>query len=297
MGTAQPLASDRDALRSRATCEYKTSMRDPDEAEGTRRILAGIAVRARAKGCERAPDAALRPLYDRRMHAPARFVRLALPAIVAVVAALGAHAPDASARTAEVTPPPGSLVPADAIVGGRSVTEWERAWLRWRLALPVAAAPSDDECITVQQVAPVWFLDGDGAQPSAVTRRCKVPGGRYLLFGPWIMCSTVGPFRVRAGRLTSCARRQWKRNFRGLDVTVDGAELHPSGVRVATGAFRFRLPSGPDMLLAGPARRGRGAARAKVALLTPLSAGRHRIKVVERYRGLRRKVTYRITVS
>lgn len=51
------------------------------------------------------------------------------------------------------------------------------------------------------------------------------------------------------------------------------------------------------MLLAGPARRGRGAVRAKVALLTPLSAGRHRIKVVERYRGLRRKVTYRITVS
>lgn len=107
----------------------------------------------------------LRPLYDRRMHAPARFVRLALPAIVAVVAALCAAVPDASARTgAEVTPPPpGSLVPADAIVGGRSVTEWERAWLRWRLALPVDAAPSDDECITVQQTAPVWFLDGDGS--------------------------------------------------------------------------------------------------------------------------------------
>jgi hypothetical protein len=44
MGTAQPLASDRDVLRSRATCEYKTSMRDPDEAGSTRRILAGIAV-------------------------------------------------------------------------------------------------------------------------------------------------------------------------------------------------------------------------------------------------------------
>jgi hypothetical protein len=198
---------------------------------------------------------------------------------------------------AQQRPPPGSLAPEDMEVGGRGLTEWEVAWVKWRLALPLAAAPSDHECITAHQTAPVWFLDGNGAQPSTVTRKCTVPAGSYVMFGPWFICSTVGPWRERPAHLVACVRHQWRHSFRGFRVTVDGVQLRPSGHRTVTAPFRFHLPSGPDMLLAGKARSGRAAVRAKTALLTPLAAGEHSINVTELYRGLRRRVTYDISAG
>jgi len=237
----------------------------------------------------------LRPRLRRRLGiARSLGVRTVAGMIAASVAFAWGHV---AGSDAQVTPPPGSLVPDDMDVGGHDLTEWEVAWVKWRLALPRAAAPSDQECITADQAGPVWFLDGNGAQPSPATRRCAVPAGSYLMFGPWFICSTVGPWRVRSADLARCSRHLWRRNFRGLRVTVDGIRLRPSGHPVVTAPFRFQLPSGPDMLLAGAARRGRAAVRAKATLLAPLVAGEHRLEVTERYRGLRRKVTYNISAA
>lgn len=198
--------------------------------------------------------------------------------------------------------PRGALVPADARVGGRSYAQWERAWVKWRLRLPVHAAPSEGTCINRHQHAPVWFLDGDGAQPNRVTRRCRIPAARYLLLGPWVICTTIATDpRSRASSapgLRRCARRVYTHAFRGYTLIVDGEPLHPSARHTATGAFRFRMPARENMLALPGRTHGRAAVVADAALLTPLDAGRHTLRVIERYAGgFTRRVTYRVRVA
>jgi hypothetical protein len=186
--------------------------------------------------------------------------------------------------------------PTGSPVAGRSDRRWEVAWVRWRLSLPIHAAHTERTCITAGEraAARVWFLDGDGLQPDAVTRTCSVPAGRYLMFGPWTVCSNVGPRRVPARRLVGCARRLWRRFVLGLDVTVDGAALKPAGHDVTTWRFRFRMPAHANVLDVPGATRGRAAVRARVVLLAPLVAGAHTIVERERDRGLTLETTWRI---
>src|SRR5690242_20285827 len=117
----------------------------------------------------------------KRAGAPIREFLIAL--VVAVAALPGGLAVAASTSS--------ELVPSAASVAGHKYGYWEAAWWVWRDSLPNTTA-NKHACFTARQPARVWFLGGSEVKPSAVTRTCRIPAGRYLiLLGPSVECSTV----------------------------------------------------------------------------------------------------------
>lgn len=221
--------------------------------------------------------------------------RASIRTVLALAAALTVAAPATAAA-------PAPLLPADAVVGGRSYSQWERTWVKWRLGLPIHATASQHGCITRgQSHTAVWFLDGNGNQPKRLTRHCDIPAGRHVLLGPWLICTNLTrdpTYGARTGPgLVRCARRLFRAGFHGFTLTLDGAKLRPPAHRTPTGAFRFRMPGHGNMLGLPGHTHGRAAVFADAALLAPLEAGRHTLKLTERYVGLTRRVTWKLTAG
>jgi hypothetical protein len=173
-------------------------------------------------------------------------------------------------------------------VAGRSYSDWEIAWRRWREALPARAAPTAGACIARNQHGPVWFLGGDNPQTFGIrsVRHCVVPADTDLMIGaPGIDCSTIekAPFYARTDAgLGRCASREWYLNRPSSHVSVDGRDVRPAGILIVTPAFRFSVTHNqPD--LNGRAT-GRTVVAAEPAILGPLTAGRHVVIAENEYK-------------
>jgi hypothetical protein len=222
-------------------------------------------------------------------------VRRVVPLLV-LLGALSASA--APAQTASPT------VARSEKVGGRTYTQWEAAFVRWRYSLPRRPESSDGVCAAAKQKGPVYFLHGNLVSDTpTLVRRCSVPAGRYVMLGvPNNGCTTVSeePFFAETDRdLRACAHKVWKAygSIAPPVVTLDGVKLR-SGYLVTTPAFSFKEPKSDNVLQAPGATRGRTAQRAYALILRPLSPGLHVLVQTLRYkRDVQRTVSYQITAG
>jgi hypothetical protein len=218
-----------------------------------------------------------------------------LPSFVALVALGAAAAP------AQVTSP---TVARGEKVGGRSYTQWEQAFVKWRYALPRKTEASDGDCASKGQKGPVFFLHGNVVSDTpTLVRRCTVPAGKYLMIGvPNNGCTTVSeePFFAETDReLLACSKKVWKSYGATAPSTVmlDGVKL-PKGFLVTTPVFSFKEPKSGNVLQAPGATRGRTAQRAYALIIRPLTAGPHLLVQTLKYRrDVQRTVTYQLTVG
>jgi hypothetical protein len=210
--------------------------------------------------------------------------------------------------TAKPQAPAGSGRPhvvLDAAVDGRSLSEWDVDWWRWRLALPRAgAARSRRSCITSGQRGPVWFLGHDySIRPvdESSLIECPVPRGYYLLVAtPAIDCSTIegAPFHAatQAG-LGQCALADWSQASPRRRLSLDGHALVPFGVFLETPPFTFRAPPRDSVFMLPGRTSGRAAVAGDVTMIGPLPTGQHVLAAEQQYRGLRPEhVTYELSV-
>jgi hypothetical protein len=175
-----------------------------------------------------------------------------------------------------------------------SVQELSARWWQWAFSFPASQNPLTDpkgERCTFGQNGPVWFLGGS-LTSSEVARACEqVPLGRYILIPALnAECSSVEDDGDTAAELRRCANRL----IRGATgaVTVDGKPVKV--VRAGSPPFLFALPE-DDVLGRGPAV-SKAAAAGLWALIPPLRAGRHKIKVVGSVGSFTQNIVYKVTV-
>jgi len=222
-------------------------------------------------------------------------MRSALVVLVALVV-LGLSATAVSAPT-------GPTVARGEKVGGRTYTQWESAFVRWRYSLPRKTEAGDGTCAAKRQKGPIYFLHGNLSSAATLVRRCTVPAGKYLMLGvPNNGCTTVSdePFFAETGKeLLACAKKVWKTYgaTQPPTVTLDGAVL-PKAFLVTTPVFSFKEPKSDNVLQAPGATKGRTAQRAYALILRPLAPGLHVVVETLRYRqDVQRTVSYQITVG
>lgn len=219
--------------------------------------------------------------------------------VVPLVLALGVLG--ANAAPAQVT---GPTVLRSEKVSGKTYTQWEAAFVRWRYGLPRKAESDDGVCATKGQKGAVFFLHGNLVSDTpTLVRRCSVPAGKYLMLGvPNNGCTTVSeePFYAETDKeLRACARKVWKSYgaTAASIVTLDGVKLR-SGYLVTTPVFSFKEPKSGNVLDAPGATRGRTAQRAYALIVRPLAPGPHLLVQTLRYRSdVQRTVTYQLTVG
>ena len=194
----------------------------------------------------------------------------------AVLAALLVSFVAAAPAGAHVLPPGGHPY-------GQTYGQWQADWWRWALTQPADANPLFDAtgqfCANGQR-GPVWFLAGtlDG---TPVTRSCRVPAGRALLF-PVV---NLGYFAFQSDppeqRTLAYVRAQTQpaRDATGLFATVDGFSVPAIKARYYTESVFFAVRLGPNNLLGlEPGSLLAPAADAGYYLIVPpLSRGVHTI--------------------
>src|SRR3954451_15170536 len=217
-------------------------------------------------------------------------------AVLAVIAAMGGVTQGAAGAE------PGSLVPANELVAGKTYAQWLKAAWQWQLAhghLRMDAPKQNQTLACLPQAASgkVFFLQDTYEGPTPVTVSCRIPAGRYLyLEGPGFECSTIepAPYRARRSNLTRCASSF---RLKGEDVSVDGQPISPC-YSVATPVFRFSVPAKGNVVRAKGHTRGYGAAHADAVVLRPLTPGTHTIVQVEHFAsGKFAQTTWQLTVG
>jgi hypothetical protein len=204
----------------------------------------------------------------------------------------------ANAATAQDAP----VVGRSEAIGGRSLTDWEVAWIRWAFRFPAKTLTSGSACLPQRAGAgDVWFLGPQAGDEHVSSVTCTVAAGKYLLLGvPQVVCTDVVPtpgFATSGRGLKRCARHYWD----GLTdphprLVLDGKPL-PNGAVVHTPVFRFSMPSGDNIFGRPGVRGGRAALVARAAMLRPLAPGPHTLIQGIRYRGYHNMViVYKLNV-
>jgi hypothetical protein len=194
------------------------------------------------------------------------------------------------------------IVPAGDKVAGAGYAQWEtRAW-QWDDRnlhfFPGVISRAATRCVTAGESGPVWFLHGDTDRRWFDVRTCRLPVGRYLFLDtPSNECSTVEqpPFRASStAGLERCAKKFRARS----SLALDGKVLSPSGIAVATGVFKFRMPATDNWLGVAGSTSGRAAVSGQGVMLRPLAPGRHTLVRVIQYPGHPVEIeTYELTVA
>src|SRR5258708_6314959 len=79
------------------------------------------------------------------------------------------------------------VLPNDAVVGGKTLSEWTAEWFKWTWLWPTNTHPGLDPdgrwATNGQPNGPVFFLTGTWYS-GAVTRQFSIPEGKYVFFAP-----------------------------------------------------------------------------------------------------------------
>src|SRR5438105_3400233 len=82
--------------------------------------------------------------------------------------------------------PPIVALPNDAVVDGKSLSEWTVEWWKWVFAIHTNENPEFDldgsRAATHQSDGPVFFVAGVITFSGSATRHFQVPAGKYLFF-------------------------------------------------------------------------------------------------------------------
>ncbi|MDA0167208.1 hypothetical protein OM076_43510 [Solirubrobacter ginsenosidimutans] len=217
-------------------------------------------------------------------------------AVAAVAVSLAVAAP-AGANGGPVLPPGGRPY-------GQTYGQWEVDWWQWVLAQPADRNPVTDTtgaaCAAGQPRGPVWFLAGTfGGAP--VTRTCRVPSGRALLF-PVANNGYFGfvddPPEQRTEAFVRSITRQVT-EATNLTATIDGVPVANIKARYYTESPLFRVVLGANNLLGEPAGFVLDpSGDAGYYLIVPaLPRGRHTIRFTSTRPDTTVDVSYRLRVD
>lgn len=245
-----------------------------------------------------------------KLFVPLALVLLALAVAANANAARIAPSFNARLRVQDAEAPLSLVYPPDAIISGKSYAEWNVAWNRWYLSIPVATNPAFDDtgaqCQTGQS-GPVFFLAGTG-NPAPITRTCTVPTETPLFF-PLITaeCSNVEPYPFYGA--TDAARRDCADaiidgvNIKKLEVTLDGHKIKRlDRFRVMSPGLKFTMPADDNVLGLPGVTKGRSRSDGYWLMLKPLAAGEHTLQFKAAITsgvgaGYHENVTYTLTAS
>jgi hypothetical protein len=165
-------------------------------------------------------------------------------------------------------------------VDGRRVDAYPALWWQWvnrkRWGAQAFQDPTGAQC-ALNQHGPVWFLAGtDGTD--AVTRACRVPGGKYV-FLPLI---TMLVTSTGTGHDCAWAKGQAAANNAHVvatEVRVDGQPVDIAGLRMGSGCFDAYAQADYD----SAPRGGESATDGYWLMLAPFADGAHTIRVHVRY--------------
>lgn len=184
--------------------------------------------------------------------------------------------PTAHADTSAVFPP-------NAVVFGKTYSEWSAEWVKWALSIPVPANPTLDmtgQHCRVQQSQPVFFL-GSSVFQVPVTLECTVPSKAPLfvvLLGT--VCSDVFPppfFGSTDAERLACAQADVDFvDLTTLKASVDGVSVDGlRNFRFASPPFDFRQPAQNNLVGLPGVTGGRATSDGYWLMFKPLSPGRH----------------------
>ena len=176
------------------------------------------------------------------------------------------------------------IAPSGSTVAGKTIGEWSGKWWTWLLATPLHRDPALDETgehCGIDQDGPVWFLAGSFSdQP--VTRRCKVPEGKYILFPMFTGIVKPTPEQTQATCDTSRDKAaRFAEAVLGVYASLDGAAL------AAPEQFRERTTACFD-----PSGTGRAisAQDGYWVMLRPLPPGKHVLRYGRDEKGGRNNI-------
>lgn len=202
----------------------------------------------------------------------------------------------------------------DAMVDGKTYTEWAIGWHQFMMAVPIAEVPFLDttgaHCAD-RQTGPVWYLAGAGSS-DPVTRACTIPANTKI-FLPLVNYLNDFPcpdptFAPAAGQsleafLTAGAS--------GIAVATTDVGLDVDGVaipnvrnyRVTTNMFNFTADisnQANDSCITGMEQQG--VSDGYWLMLPPLSPGAHTLHIhaLQDWGGgatFAQDVTYNLTIS
>lgn len=209
------------------------------------------------------------------------------------------------------------VIPPDQNPYGKSYGEWAGGFWQWLLSIPGSVNPFDDltgENCALGQFGKVWYLAGDPTFGGGVTRQCKVPTGKAILF-PIVNaeCSTLEPppfFGQNQGQLRRCVRNIGFSDADTLRVKIDEKEFTTNDL------LQFRLdpaqapvvgiviPDENNVLvnteLTGNA--GESVPGGYYVMIAPLTPGVHTIEFegvlgAGPFAGFAQKVTYNLEIA
>lgn len=200
-------------------------------------------------------------------------MRRAVVAVVAVAMWSCNSAPEdqvVSGASGALSSKTATVLEADAVVRGRSITEWGKQWWRWTFEVPFDRNPEvllDADC-AVSQHDGVFFVPAyDGA--TTYRRECTVPALKPVLVPLWVIINDFpcpdpdfhpGPGQTLEEFLTEGVVA-FNDATRDLTVTVDGVAVDPSLHRHTTSIFEFTADPSlvgnlPDACLQGTRQPG-----------------------------------------
>jgi hypothetical protein len=140
--------------------------------------------------------------------------------------------------------PTSGAYPSDAVVYGQDYSQWEAAWWKWGMSLPLAHNPFNDDPpfdVTEGQGGPVWFL---ASTVDTNTRSCTIPDGKSLLVG----LLNAEDSELEDPGSTAASQKDAAQfladHISDIAFSVDGAALGNIGdYRVQSPQFSFTAPT------------------------------------------------------
>jgi len=226
-----------------------------------------------------------------------RFSVLAMISGLAVLALAVPHLPNVFALEREDDPASVKILDSDAVVYGRTYSDWNAAWQQWADSIPTANHPLFDngDC-SVGQSGPVWFLGpkfivaGSTTNPSSVVRSCNVPAGKALYVAVYnAEDSTLEESAPTANHFTQIGQLRAAVAYvmdpvTDLSMQVDGKGIPDikDRFRMQSPAYTFTLPADNffNALGEGPFEAGTYSPAVDdgyYVMVAPLPAGHHTI--------------------
>jgi hypothetical protein len=143
------------------------------------------------------------------------------------------------------------VLPSDAIVEGKTISEWTAEWWKWIYAVPTNQSPlldADGSLAAQGQPGGSVFLLANVARSSSVTRSFTVPEGSYLLFpARYVALDNVDfpvPLSIEQLRDTAAEVVALMTN---LHASVDGQPIDVSVHRVQSPVFSFNFETADNL--------------------------------------------------
>ena len=178
-----------------------------------------------------------------------------------------------------LAPAQAGVLPADSVVGGKTIGDWTAKWWAWALSYPIDRNPLLDDTGRLGRLGnvggPVFFVVTSGG--GKVVRKHKVPAGKHLLVPLYTYLWTFDADCDNA----HCAREIADGAVMAvskLSAKIDGQPVKRlfSHYETKQGTFNVTVP---DDGLYGPGEGGtfKGVTSGYWLMLEPLSPGKHHL--------------------